>query len=130
MSRQLNCQSRLANATGAGERDQPAFTENVSYLGDFGRPTHEAVELHGKIMGSLGARRPRSREVDPQVGMAQLDHAFGPRDVPQLVAAQIGQPRSRWQVIDDELFGCGGQDGLTAVGQVAYRAARLIVGPT
>ena len=52
--------------------------------------------------------------------MAQLDHAFWPRDVPQLVAAQIGQPRSRRQVIDGEFYGRGGQDGLTAVRQVAH----------
>ena len=128
----LDRQPRLACAACAGQGHEPVVGQGAADLGDLCCAADEARQLRREIMRGNGIRCPQRWEVVAQIGMAQLRYPDGTGEVAQPVAAQIGQPRLVGKLVFDHLLGCGRNDGLAAVCQVAQprglvdRRARVV----
>ncbi len=58
------------------------------------------------------------RELDPQVGMAQLRYAFGTGQVAELMGAQVGQPDLGRKLVNDQVVRGARHHDLAAMRQV------------
>ncbi len=88
--RDLEPEARLAHTAGARERDDRGVGNESRDLFDGSRAPHELVRLHGKVPHQLVARLQR-RELTHQLGVRDLEHAFGLVEVAEAVLAEIEQ---------------------------------------
>ena len=81
------------------------------------------------MFGGNGIRCPKRREIVAQIGMAQLHHPLGARQIAQRVGAEIGQPPSggRWSTTNR--FVAPDSTVWPPCARSRSRAVRLIVGP-
>ena len=118
-SRDLNCETGLAGATGTGQRHQPVVGQQLPHVSNLCAAADKAGELHWKVMHTNAFRGTQRREIVAQVRMAELNYPFGARQIAQRVSAQIGQPGIGRQTVDDHVLGRAGQHRLPAVRQIA-----------
>ena len=78
-SRDLNSETGLAGAAGAGQGHQPVVGEQLLQVSHLRAAADKAGELHRKVVGDSGLGGAQRGEVVANVGMAQLHHPFGPR---------------------------------------------------
>lgn len=80
-TRDLNCQTCLAGPAGTRQSHEAVIAQECADLGDLRCSSHEAGQLHRKVMDDNGFRRTQWREVVADIGMAQLRDADRARQV-------------------------------------------------
>jgi hypothetical protein len=97
---------RLTHPTRAGQTHQPVIGQQLPHVAHLGLAPNETGELYRKIMGDNHAGCAQRRELNAQIGMAQLHHPLGAGQIAQLVRPQIGQPRIGRETVEDHVLGC------------------------
>ena len=85
---QFEGQPRLATSAGSGERQHARFGEQLLQHGQLGLASHEAGELHGKVVGNV-FERAEGREVGTQVGAEDLEDVLSSAQVTQAVRPEV-----------------------------------------
>ena len=115
----LHRQPRLTDTARAGQGHQPVFGQELAHVVDLRGATDETRQLHRKSVRCNVIGPCKRRELDPQVGMAQLRHAFGAGQIAEPMGAQVGQPDVGRELIDDQIVRGARQHDLAAVRQIA-----------
>ena len=115
----MHRQPGLAHAAGAGQGHQPVLGQQLPHLGQLGFAANEARQLHRKMVGNNAFGNPQRWEVVDQVGVAQLHHSFGARQITQRMGAQIGQPGIGGKPVGHQILGGARQQGLAPMPQIA-----------
>ena len=102
--RDLEREPRLTDATDPGERDEPRLVERVDDRGPFGFAADERAELRRQV-AAKHVERVQRRELRPKIGVHDLEHALGPRDVAQAVLAEVEQRGARVELVVRQLLG-------------------------
>ena len=123
----LERESRLPRATGAGEREESTRREEPNALGDGIRASDEARELHGQVVGD-GLERAEPRELFGQPGNHQLPHDLGARQVLEPVGTEVREAHPRRERVADQRLRGLGQQHLSAVsrGSDPRRAVHVV----
>ena len=109
----------LADTAGAGQSDEPVVHDDPAQFVHFGLASNKRGELCWKIVRRTGFGRAQGWELVAQVGVTELHHALGPRQIAQRVGAEIGQPRIGREPVEHQIACRAGQHGLAAVRQIA-----------
>ena len=84
----LDGEASLADTADTGERQDARLAEGTTDDLELGRATDEGRGLHGQVAGK-GVERAERREASFQIGMADLQHAFGSLEVAQPVLTEV-----------------------------------------
>ncbi len=131
-ARDLDGQPCLARTTCTGQVHQPVAFQQPSHLVHLCAAADEAGERRRKAGRINAFRGPQRGKFVARIGVAQLHNPLGPRQIAQLVRAQLRQPRIGGQVVDDQRLRRPRQQRLTAVSEVAQarrpvdRRARIV----
>ena len=105
----LHRQPRLADATRAGEGDEPMVDEEVANLFHLVVAPDERRQLEREVGGER-IERSQPREVARQRVVEQLEHAFRTREIAEAVLAEVAELDAV-----EELRGCSRHEHLAAV---------------
>ena len=114
LRRNLEAQPRLADAAGAGQRQQALAFQQLFGLQDRVGAADEAGQLGGQVVGRP-VERAQGRELIRHAGHDQLEEAFSPCQVAQAMGAQVPQRELVWQAFHDQRFGALGNEDLAPV---------------
>jgi hypothetical protein len=91
--RRLQSQTRLANPSGPGQRQQPdaVRVEQVANGAQLDLAAEELRRLRREVVGALAEGRER-RQVALELGMRQLEDVLRLREVLEPVLAEVAQP--------------------------------------
>jgi hypothetical protein len=103
--------SEACRVVGINRRTGTRWRYGRTILNTAGEPVH-----YPAVVSDF--RCAKRRMLVLQVGVAELHHAFGPRQVPQRMRSEVGQEGALGQPVDDEIGCDAGQQGLTAVAEV------------
>ena len=117
LTRGLDGEARLTCTACTGECDEPVVAQQRADLVDLTGTSDEAGELRREIMGACGFRGAKWREFVADVGVAELNHPLGPRQIADRVGAEFSQPGFVRNAVQYQIGGGAGQHGLSAVCQ-------------
>jgi hypothetical protein len=105
LGRYMYRQARLAAAPQSGQRDQARGLEELPHLAQLAAATDEAVDLLGQVVRH-GIDRPQGTKARRKLGVVELEHVLGAREILQAIPAQEYQRHAVRQGVGGHAHGC------------------------